>query len=506
MEKALNICLLSTNDVAGGAAKAAYRFHQGLRLRNVNSVMVVRNKKSADKNVLALDSLSEADKAEQNIFSAMQKHLINNNRTDVSDTIFSLPYPGCDLSGTDAVRSADIINLHWINYFQSVESIAAILSLGKPVVWTLHDQWAFTGGCHYSAGCEKYTQQCEQCPQLLDNSSRLSELVLKNKLNYFDNGPVIVSPSGWLAECARNSTLFKNCRIEVIPNGLDTNIFKPTAKALAKKQLNIDPQSITVLFGAVSHTKKRKGFQQLCRAVDFCRKEERFAELIRTAGIKVVTFGSDGSLTKEIGVPTVSLGYIDSDEKLALAYSAADFLVFPSLEENLPNIIVECLSCGTPVVAFKTGGVPEVVKHSQTGYLASPFNTDEMGQYISNLAFDAEIRAGMSAKARRLAEDNFSLQIQADRYLKLFSDLLKGRDSSTGDFLWPKCEVCSQSLSFIDPAFFALYRRFAREVITENNQKLESVYNKPFAAIASVGGRVARKVGKPVKRWIKHII
>jgi glycosyltransferase involved in cell wall biosynthesis len=506
MKSSLNICLVNTNDITGGAAKAAYRLHKGLQLRNINSAMVVRNKKSTDAGIFALDTLSDADSAEQKVFSAMQKHLINNNRTDVSDTIFSLPYPGCDLSGIDVVRKSDIINLHWINYFQSVESIAALLSLGKPVVWTLHDQWAFTGGCHYSAGCQKYTQHCEQCPQLLDNSTRLTELVLKNKLNYFDSSLVIVSPSSWLAKCARKSTLFKNCRVDVIPNGLDIDIFKPTAKVKAKRDLGINPEATTMLFGAISHTKKRKGFQQLCEAIDFCRRNEKFAELIRTGKVRMITFGAADSSMRQVGIPAFSLGYIDSDKRLALVYSAADFLVLPSLEENLPNIMVECLSCGTPVIAFETGGIPEAVRHGQTGYLAAAFNTDEMGRYILNLIFRPEIRKRMSVSARELAESNFSLQVQTDRYLKLFSDLLRGRSSSGSDSLSTQHEKCSPSLSSIDPVFFTLYRRFVREVIAEDNQALRPVYNSPFAAIASIGGEVAKKIGRPVKQWIKHIL
>lgn len=506
MERSLNICLVNTNDIAGGAAKAAYRLHKGLRMRNINSVMVVRNKKSTDTDVFALDTLSNADNTEQKIFSAMQERLINNNRTDISDTVFSLPYPGYDLSGTDVVSRADIINLHWINYFQSVESIAALLSLGKPVVWTLHDQWAFTGGCHYSAGCQKYTQQCEQCPQLLDNSSRLPELVLKNKLNYFDNSLVIVSPSNWLAECARKSMLFKNSRIEVIPNGLDTNIFKPTTKVQAKRDLNINPEATTMLFGAASHAKKRKGFQQLCKAFDFCRRNKKFAELVQKGKIRIITFGTADSPMEKVGIPPVSLGYIDSEEKLARAYSAADFLVLPSLEENLPNIMTESLCCGTPIVAFKTGGIPDAVGHGQTGYLAAAFNTDEMGSYILNMVFRPEVRERMSASARELAENNFSLQVQVDRHLKLFSDLLKDSTSLRSDSLLTQHEERSPSLSTIDPAFFTIYRRFALEVIDKNNQASGSVYNGPFLRIASISDEVAKKVGRPVKRWIKHIL
>ncbi len=506
MNRQLNICLINTNDITGGAAKAAYRLYKGLRLRNNNSVMVVRNKKSKDPNVLALDILSDADKAECEIFSTIQECLVNNNRTDISDTVFSLPYPGYDLSNTDAVREADIINLHWINYFQSVESIAALLSLHKPVVWTLHDQWAFTGGCHYSAGCEKYTQQCEQCPQLLDGSSRLPELVLKNKLNCFDSSLVIVSPSNWLAKCARKSTLFKDCRIEVIPNGLDIDIFKPIAKVQAKKDLSINPETTTILFGAASHAKKRKGFRQLCEAFDFCRKNEKFAELIRTEKIRIVTFGTTNSPMRKVGVPAVSLGYIDSDERLARLYSAADFLVLPSLEENLSNIMIECLSCGTPVIAFETGGIPEAVRHGQTGYLATTCDTDEMGSYILNMVFRPEVRERMSVDARELAKNNFSLQMQTDRYLKLFNDLLRDSTSLRSDSSLTQHKKCSPSLYTIDPAFFTIYRKFALEVIDKNNQALTSLYNSPFVKIASIGGEVAKKIGRSVKQWVKHIL
>ncbi len=503
MNRQLNICLINTNDITGGAAKAAYRLHKGLRLRNNNSVMVVRNKKSTDPNVLALNILGDADKAECEIFSAIQERLINNNRTNISDTLFSLPYPGYDLSNTNLIRSADIINLHWVNYFQSVESITSLLSLHKPVVWTLHDEWAFTGGCHYSAGCEKYTQWCEQCPQLLDNSNRLPELVLKNKLNYFADSIVVVSPSNWLAECARKSTLFKNCRIEVIPNGLDTDTFKPTAKIQAKRDLNINPETTTLLFGAVSHTKKRKGFRQLCKAFDFCRKNKKFAEMIRTGKVRIITFGTTNSLIREIGVPVVSLGYIDSDEKLALIYSAADFLVLPSLEENLSNIMLECMSCGTPIIAFETGGMPDAIKHGKTGYLTTAVQSDEFGKYILDMTFKPEIRQKMALVARDLVEKDYSLEVQVDRYLELFDDLCEGHNKLGKNPPLTEHKGFSASLSYIDPLFFTVYRRFSAELICKKNKKLNLVLSGSFFHIIfRIYRFIKRSVGR-VNRLIR---
>lgn len=497
MKRPLNICLINTYDIVGGAARAAYRLHKGLTSRNNNSVMIVRKKKSQDTNMLALDIISDEDKAEEEIFSAIQKQLINQNRTDISDTLFSLPYPGYDLSNTNLIRSADIINLHWVNYFQSVESIASLLSLHKPVVWTLHDQWAFTGGCHYSAGCGKYSHRCEQCPQLLDNSSRLPELVLKNKLNYFDNSMVIVSPSNWLAECARKSTLFKSCRIEVIPNGLDIDTFKPTAKVRAKRELNINPETTTMLFGAISHTKKRKGFQQLCKAFDFCRKNEKFAELIRTGKVRIITFGTANSPMRQVGIPAVSLGYIDSDEKLALIYSAADFLVLPSLEENLSNIMLECMSCGTPIIAFETGGMPDAIKHGKTGYLTTAFQSDEFGKYILDMTFKPQIRQKMSLAARDLVEKDYSLEVQVDRYLELFDDLCKNRNKLRKNFPLTEHKEFSASLSYVHPLFFTVYRRFSAELLRKKNKELNSVSS---SSVVQIVFRIYRFIKRSVGR------
>ncbi len=503
MKRLLNICLINTYDIAGGAAIAAHRLHKGLILQNNNSVMVVRKKMSNDTNVLEADTVGSENKIEEAIFAAVQKELINLNRTNTSDTLFSWPYPGYDLSKTQPVRNADIINLHWINNFQSVESIASLLSLRKPVVWTLHDQWAFTGGCHYSAGCEKYTQQCRQCPQLLDDSYQLPELVLQNKLNYFSNSIVIVSPSNWLAECARKSALFKDCRIEVIPNGLDLDIFKPVDKAQAKRDLNINPETATILFGAMSHAKKRKGFKQLCKAIDFCLKNKKFIELIRSKKAKIITVGTTNSPIRLAGIPTISFGSVNSEEKLALIYSAADFLVLPSLEENLSNIMLECLSCGTPVIAFKTGGMSDAIRHGQTGYLATNFNTDEMGSCILDLIFKPEIRKKMSSNARDLARKNFSAEMQANRYLKLYHDLLRRNTSSESNSSPTGHKECRPTLSPIDPVFSVIYEQFKHRVSKKSNRTSSSDTGS-LLKIASTGGRTAKKVGKSIKRWIKH--
>ncbi|NJO18591.1 MAG: glycosyltransferase [Thioploca sp.] len=221
---------ISTYDIQGGAAKAAYRLHQGLRQIGQKDRMVVRHKVSTDASVLAVTTPVNVP----NSFTSaeLQDHYIDTHRTPLSSTIFSLSYPGYDLSALAPIQTADIINLHWVARFQSLVTLQKLFSLGKPVVWTLHDQWAFTGGCHYSAGCKGYQQNCTACPQLADELNHIPEAILMDKFDLWrDANLTIVTPSRWLADCAQESALFQGHRIEVIANSVETNVFRTYAQS-----------------------------------------------------------------------------------------------------------------------------------------------------------------------------------------------------------------------------------------------------------------------------------
>ncbi len=437
----MKVVQINTNDIQGGAARAAYRLHKGLKQIGTDCRMIVRYKVSTDDTVLSIN-LKKLDEDFNEIYflnKVIQGQYINAHRTDISNTIFSLPYPGYDLSRLSVVQDANIINLHWIAYYQSPLTLQKLFTLGKPVVWTLHDQWAFTGGCHYSAGCQKYRQDCSSCPQLAEDIFDLPAVILKDKLELFKGAKLtIVSPSRWLADCARQSMLFKDIRVEVIPNPLETDIFSPMPKSEAKKSMGISEEMLTLLFGAETNNEKRKGFQQLVAAIKYCLTSSDFRNLVKNGKINIFCFGHPNSELASIDIPVSSLGYLNSDEQLRKAYTAADILILPSLEDNLPNTMTESLSCGTPVIAFDVGGIPDVVVHGITGYLAPVGDIQQMGEAILSLIFNHEQRALMGKKGRQLIVKKCSLNTQAGQYQSLFSELhadelslIASKDSTT---------------------------------------------------------------------------
>ena len=430
------IVQINTYDIHGGAARAAHRLHHGLLEVGQNSQMLVMQKSSTDETVFRVNLEKVEENLEEQLFfgAAIQEHYINAHRTETSNTLFSLPYPGYDLSALPMLHEADIINLHWVAYYQSLTTLQSLFALGKPVVWTLHDQWAFTGGCHYTAGCQKYLQDCVVCPQLSDDPFNLAATILKDKIELFRGANLtIVTPSRWLAECAKQSKLFKDLRVEVIPNGLDTDIFSPLPKAKAKKRLGIGADVITLLFVAEQFTEKRKGFQHLVAALQHCLDSPGFQKLVQCERIKLLCLGHSGYEADSLGIPVVFLGYLDSDEEIRTAYAGADLFILPSLEDNLPNTILESMSCGTPVVAFDIGGVPDLVINGVTGQLVCPGDELQMSEAILSLVFNPKQLKEMGERCRQQMIEKNSLTVQAGRYLKLYQELHQQYEQSARD-------------------------------------------------------------------------
>ncbi|MEA2014436.1 MAG: glycosyltransferase family 4 protein, partial [Thermodesulfobacteriota bacterium] len=418
----MKIVQIDTYDITGGAARAAYRLHKGLRQIGQDCKTLVKHKASADDSVLCITPQKTAEQREQEFYlkEVIQNHYIYSYRTEISNTAFSIPYPGCDISGLSVLRDADVINLHWVANYQSLVTLKSLFDLGRPVVWTLHDQWAFTGGCHYAAGCKKYERDCVACPQLSDDPFNLPAAILKDKIELFKGADLtIVTPSRWMASCAGESKLFRDLRIEVIPNSLETDIFKPMPKEKAKKNMGLEADTVTLLFGAEYGSEKRKGFRELMAAVRYCLADPGFQNMAKEDRIRILCFGHPGDKLDLAGVPVVSLGYLTSDEEVATAYCAADLFIQPSLEDNLPNTMLEAMSCGTPVVAFDVGGMPDVVINGVTGQLAALGDAREMGEAILTLIFDPDKREAMGQECRRKMEGGYSLDVQARRYLGL---------------------------------------------------------------------------------------
>lgn len=435
----MKIVQINTFDIQGGAARAAYRLHKGLVQIGQDEKMLVLKKDSNDPNVISFNITENKDGniiEELRLYGAIQESYINKRRTNISNTIFSLPYCGYDLAGFESVKSADVINIHWINYFQSLDSIRKLLSIGKPVVWTLHDQWAFTGGCHYSTDCNRYVNDCSNCPQLISDPFNVASSVLKDKLEMLNAvNLTIVTPSKWLGECARKSILFKNRRVEVIPYSLETDEFVPAKKAEAKQKLDILPDTTTLLFGAAYGQEKRKGFEELFEAMKICIKNKEFSEMLENGKLKILSFGHSGNDLDVFDFPVKRLGYISSDSEISNAYSAADIFILPSLEDNLPNTLLESMSCGTAVIGFDVGGIPDVLINDVTGKLVPAKNIEKMAEAILDLVFDAEKREALSENCRKLISDKFALEVQAKNYVNLYSELLRSQTRNTSPAL-----------------------------------------------------------------------
>ena len=430
----MKILQVSTYDIRGGAARAANRLHRGLRHMGQDCCMLVRYKETDDDFVSALDQKQETDEKAFFLEVPIQEQYISAHRTDISNTLFSLPYPGYDISRSPLVQNADIINLHWVSQFQSPVTLKHVFALGKPVVYTLHDQWAFTGGCHYASGCKKYQSSCNACPQLANDPFSLSEAILRDKEVLFQNANLtIVTPSRWMGHCARESCLFKSLRVEVIANSLETDLYSPLPKDQAKARLEIPDDTVTFLFGAIDGTEKRKGFTELIGAMKSSLENEFFQELLRKDRLRLICFGRPNDQLESMGIPVVSLGRLGTDEEIGDVYSAADIFILPSLEDNLPNTILESMSCATPVVAFDVGGVSDMVTDGVNGLLVKAFDTRQMGEAIVTLALDPEKRLSMGKAGRERALRDYTLDVQAGNYLNLYDDLLHQDQPSRPD-------------------------------------------------------------------------
>ena len=355
---------------------------------------------------------------ETDLWNFVGDRRVRKNRTALSSTYFSLDYPGCNLTEHEWVKSADILNLHWVSDFQSPTSLAALLSLGKPVVWTLHDLRAFTGGCHFPAGCRGYETDCFPCPQLQRDRLALTRRnVADQRESYSMNPPVLVSPSRWLAECARRSAVFKDVEIEVIPYGTEAGAFHPEQRSEARRQLGIPDAAFCMAFGAHYLSEKRKGAAELGAAL------QAFAARRGDEKAILLAFGRYSGGVAYPGIEVRSLGYLRDEVEIRRAYSAADVFVLPSLEDNLPNTMLEALACGTPVAAFAVGGIPDVIRDGVNGRLVPVGDVAALAKALGDFAKDRAGCARMGAEGARLIAAEHTLAVQAERYAALYRRL-----------------------------------------------------------------------------------
>jgi glycosyltransferase involved in cell wall biosynthesis len=297
----------------------------------------------------------------------------------------------------------------------------------------LHDQAPFTGGCHYAMGCNGFKNGCSKCPQLGDNPWDLTAAALRDKAEAYGGANLtIVTPSRWMGGQAGQSLLLGGFRIEVIPNSLDIDVFRPVPKLEAREVLELPADALYLLLGSYDLKEARKGTRQCMEALRYCLQDPGFQERARVGGIRLLTFGYPHSDLEHIGIPVHALGYLESEESLTMAYAAADVFILPSLEDNLPNTILEAMSCGTAIAAFAAGGIPEMVEEGVTGRLARIGDAEHLAQTIVQL-LDSDDRQAMGRACRERVERDYAPHVQAGRYLDLFRELaVDAVDRETG--------------------------------------------------------------------------
>lgn len=408
----MKILILNTAEKKGGAAVACNRLHQALLANGHQSKMLVREKSSNDPTVFEFSS-SILRKKINHAFFFLELFILRFFKRKGVD--FSLPWFGPNLAKHPLVLEADVIHIHWVqNSYVTLNTLKKLQLLNKPIIWTLHDMWAFTGGCHYNIDCRKFETSCQACPQLTNTSViDFSKLTFNKKAEVIKKEIQIVCPSNWLAEEAKQSSLLKNNKVEVIPYNIDFDLFKPIEKNLARKEFGISEDKKIILFVSMNLEDERKGFKWFKEAI--LNLENSILNWTDTHEILAIGRHSE---TKHFNTKIHYTGRLSNTEMISKAYAAADVFVAPSEQDNLPNTVIESLACGTPIVAFNIGGMPDMIDHKQNGYLAEFKNTQELMQGIvycmnNDLSIAAREKALLSFQSKNVSDAYVALYTQS---------------------------------------------------------------------------------------------
>ncbi|MCR5573250.1 MAG: glycosyltransferase [Bacteroidaceae bacterium] len=421
--KVLSVC---TSDANGGAARAAYRIHQGVRDLGVDCRMLVKYKHTQDVDVMALDDFVPHHPFYQ-AFNWVRHKFKNKiqhfrwNRYPERENVFMSDLRGTSLFGALKKLDYDVLHLHLINQrFIPLEE----LPKDKPIVWTLHDSWPFCGICHYFFDCKGYKKQCGNCPFLHSGKQDdLSHQVWKKKSEIYRNLDLhIVCPSRWLADCARQSSLLGGFPIEVIPNCLDVNVYRP----LIESEISIRWRQFQekrfakpfILYGAINAaTDKRKGFSYLLSALRVLEKQGHGDDF------ELIVFGStESELSMDVNIPIHYVGFVNDTQELVSLYNLSSVMVVPSLSEVFGQTASEALACGIPVVAFRCTGLQDVVNHKINGYLARPLESSDLAAGILwCLKNNIGNRLGIAGREKVLNE--YAYEAVCSQYKQLYETL-----------------------------------------------------------------------------------
>ena len=428
----MKILLLNTDDFTGGAAIACRRLLKALRTTtDVDVQMLVQESKSGQEGVIQLNNSWFSKKKAFLRFVAERLYFLFFEKSEEVRFLFNPAKFGMDITDNQFVKNSDIIHLHWINFgFLSVNSLQKLFKTQKPIVWTLHDMWAFTGGCHHSGTCENYQKSCGNCEKFLKNPAEndLSNQIWQAKAKAFEGANLtVITCSQWLGNRAKQSSLFRNVRVESIPNPIDIDVFYPIDKAKARQKFGLSEDKKYILFAAMRVDAVGKGFAYFAEAMSMLEARlsnfEAERRPNRTSNIEIIVFGqAEASDFEALPFKVNILGRLSDLSTIAHAYSAASVFVIPSLEENLPNTIMESMACGTPAVGFDVGGIPEMIEHEKTGYLAKYKSAQDLAKGIHWTLFESDYQA-LVHNSRQKVLDNYSEKVVAEKYKSVYESM-----------------------------------------------------------------------------------
>lgn len=421
--------LLNTSEQTGGAAIAAHRIMQALNKNGVQARMLVRDATGTDEHVVRL-----APSPSLRAKFIMERAAIWAGNKFSRRHLFEIDPAthGTDVTPYDAFRRADVVHLHWVNQaFLSMEGLRRIFGSGKPLVWTLHDMWPFTGICHYSRQCDGWLWGCGRCRLLArPRSTDLSRRTFQAKQRLFARTRVhIVACSDWLAGLARRSPVLEGQPVWSIPNPIDTDFFSPSSRETARRRLGLPVEKRLLLFAAYQVADPLKGVTYLAEAVEHLVAER--PDLHDRLGIIVAGRGAE-AWRDRFAVPAYPQGYVQGAAAMRELYRAADVLAMPSMADNLPNTIVEAMACGVPCAGFDVGGLPQLISHGRDGYLARFCDADDLARGIGSTLLSPALDA-LRRAAREKAVHNYSETAVARQYARVYEQAIEETSSRLND-------------------------------------------------------------------------
>jgi glycosyltransferase involved in cell wall biosynthesis len=404
----LKVLVVNNIDVKGGAYRASYNIHNALLKTGIESSFY--------------DYSHLCSEFVRNTSHSLDRLILRCYPHRKEPDFFSPSKIGINIRKEVVFKEVDIINLHWINGgFLSLKSVDWIMSLGKPVVWTMHDFWPISGGCHLNRGCLKFKEHCGACPVLGSiKENDLSGKIWEQKKKIYNHSDLHwVTVSDWFFSQAKQSSLLKNSELHKIFNAIDTDVFKQVDKLSVRNELDIPSDRFIILTGGFGITKDpNKGFNDLLSSLHFIKEKYQ----IPTDKICIVVFGNtlESELNRSV-YKIINAGLITDDAILSKYYAASDVFVCTSKQETGPTTVLESMSCGTPVISYNVGVVPEIVKNNENGFICTKNDPEEIAiGLMSFYQMEKEKRSQFGKNARKMIALNCSYEMTGKKYLELF--------------------------------------------------------------------------------------